>query len=103
MLNVEQEETKGCSGVSIDAPDPGQGLCTISFAEVSQRAVSMSTVAEVDYNCCTLSGWRARRKDLGLRTRAAQRREGGPGRLNPHRRYLPFRKRQQRLRKPLRW
>lgn len=38
ILNVEQEETKGCFGVSIDATDPGQGLCTISFAIVSQRA-----------------------------------------------------------------
>lgn len=35
--------TKGCSGVPI-APDSAQGLCTISFAKVTQRAVSMSTV-----------------------------------------------------------
>lgn len=60
---MEQEETKGCSVVSIDAPDPGQGLCTISFAKVSQKAVSMSTVAGLDYNCCALSGRRGRGKD----------------------------------------
>lgn len=101
ILNVEQEETKGCSGVSIDAPDPGQGLCTISFAEVSQRPVSMFTVVELDYNCCTLSGWRARGKGQELRARVAQRREGGPGRMNPRQSYLSFRKRQQRLRKLL--
>ena len=53
---MKQEETKGYSGVSIDAPDRGQGLCTISFAEVSQRAVSVSTVVELDYDCCALSG-----------------------------------------------
>lgn len=39
---MEQEETKGCSGISIDASEPGQGLCTISIAKVSQRAVSVS-------------------------------------------------------------
>ena len=48
ILNMEQEETKGCSGVSIDAPDPGQGLCTISFAGVSQRA-------NINVHCCC--GW----------------------------------------------
>lgn len=64
---MEQEETKGCSCVTIDAQDPGQGLCTISLAKVSQRAVSMSTAFEVDYNCCIFSGWRARGKDPGLR------------------------------------
>lgn len=45
ILNMEQEATKGCSGVSIDAPDPGQGLCTISFAGVSQRA-------NINVHCC---------------------------------------------------
>lgn len=45
ILNMEQEETKGCSGVSIDAPDPGHGLCTISFAGVSQRA-------NINVRCC---------------------------------------------------
>lgn len=48
ILNMEQEATKGCSGVSIDAPDPGQGLCTISFAGVSQRA-------NINVHCCC--GW----------------------------------------------
>lgn len=37
-----KEETKGCSGFSIDFTDLGQGLCTISFANVSLVAVSMS-------------------------------------------------------------
>lgn len=101
ILNVEQEETKGCSGVSIDAPDPGQGLCTIGFAEVSQRANISVHCSEVDYSCHTLSGWRARGKDHGLRTGAAQRRRGGRGRLNPRRRYQSLRKRQQLLRKLL--
>lgn len=37
---MEHEETKGCFDTSIDTTDPGQGLWTISFALVSQRANS---------------------------------------------------------------
>lgn len=37
---MEHEETKGCFDTSIDTTDPGRGLCTISFALVSQRANS---------------------------------------------------------------
>lgn len=37
---MEHEETKGCFDTFIDTTDPGQGLCTISFALVSPRANS---------------------------------------------------------------
>jgi len=51
---MEQEETKGCSGQSVDTPDLSQGLCTISLAKVSHRAVSMSTVVKLNYNSVML-------------------------------------------------
>lgn len=100
MLNMEQEETKGCFSASIDAPDPGQGLCTISFAEVSQKAVSMPHCWEVDWICWTLSGWRVKGKGRGLRV--ARSGEGGPRRVSPRRRSVSIRRRQQCLRKLLR-
>lgn len=79
---MEQEDTKGCSGVSIDTPDPGQGLCTISFARVSQRPVSVSTVVGVDYNCCTLRV-ENQRKRLRAEDKGGAKKRGRPRKAEP--------------------
>lgn len=75
-INVEHEETKGCFDTCIDTTDPGQGLCTISFALVSQRAnINVQSYGD----CFPLSSFR----EESLRKRRAGDRSGTKKRGRP--------------------
>lgn len=75
-INVEHEETKGCFDTCIDTTDPGQGLCTISFALVSQKA-NINVLSYGD--CFPLSSFR----EESLRKRQAGDRSGTKKRGRP--------------------
>lgn len=63
---MKQEETKGCSALSIDATDLSQGLCTI-YKSITKNC--MPTVVELNYDCYNLPDSRAKGKDPELMTR----------------------------------
>lgn len=79
-MNVEHKETKGCFDTYIDTTYPGQGLCTISFALVSQRA----NINVQSYDCFSLSSFR---EESPRKRRAADRsgtkKRGRPRKTEP--------------------
>lgn len=78
---MEHEETKGCFDTFIDTTDPGQGLCTISFAPVSPRANSN---VQSYGDCSLLSSFREesqRKRRAGDRSGAKKR--GRPRKSEP--------------------